>query len=196
MGLRFRRTSVLERAAEGEQHQALLIVRLRIERLPELDAQRPHGRQPAYTGPGREAGVVERDRLVGPVRIAGVHEDDALQPDRLDEGEDDLVVEDDLLAAPDRRRGDHPPEGVLGVFARPERARLVTADGVDTAREVPLQERKIVSRETSIADAVAEGATQGVGEVAERLRVQERVVPAITGLELHEALAPEARDLE
>ena len=171
-------------------------MRFRIERLSELDAQRPHGRQPAQTGACREAGVVERDRLVGAVGVARIREDDPLQPDRLYEREDDLVVEDDLFAAPDRRRGYHPPESILALFARPERARLEAADGVDAAGEVPLEEGQIVSRETAITEAVAEGATQGVGEVAERLRVQERVVPAIAGLELHETLAPEPRDLE
>src|SRR5213594_50578 len=120
MTLRFPRLSVLERAAEGEQQQALLIVRLRIERLPELDAQRPYGRQPAQAGPRREAGVAERDRLLGPVGVACVREDDTLQPDGLYQREDDLVVEDDLLGASDRCRGDHPSERILALFAGSE----------------------------------------------------------------------------
>ena len=38
--------------------------------------------------------------------VAGIEEDDALQAERLDDREDDLVVEDELLAAADRVAAD------------------------------------------------------------------------------------------
>src|SRR5262252_3277036 len=196
MTLRFPRSSVLERPAEREQQEALLIVRLGIERLPQLDAQRPHGREPAHAGPRREAGVVERDRLVGPVGVARVGEDDPLEADRLHEGEDDLVVENDLLAAPDRRVRDHPSQGILAVLAGPQRPCLEPADGVDATREVALEEWQVVPPEAAVPDPVAERAAERVGEVTERLRVQERVVQALAGLEFRELLAAQSRRLD
>src|SRR6184192_4550494 len=95
-----------------------------MERLPELDAQRADGGEPAHPGPGREAGLVEREALIRAVGVAGVDEQHALQPDALYDREDDLVVHDPLLAAADRRGRDDAPEDVLARLARPEGARL------------------------------------------------------------------------
>src|SRR6266566_937001 len=72
-------SSVLERRPEREQHEALLIVGLGVERLPELDAQRADGREPAHPGPRREAGLVPRDALVRAVSVAGVDEQHTLE---------------------------------------------------------------------------------------------------------------------
>src|SRR5581483_5554356 len=85
-------SSILEGPAEREAEQLFLVAGLLVERLPELDPQRPHRREPSDTRAGRVARVAQRDPLVAPVGVAGVEEHDALQPEALHEGEDDLVV--------------------------------------------------------------------------------------------------------
>src|SRR5262245_41010364 len=110
--------SELERPSEREQYQALLIVGLGVECLPELDAEGTHGRQPADARAHRVAGGVEREPVgardvVATVGVAGVDEHHTLQPDALRDREDDLVVQDDLAAAADRVGGDHASERVL-----------------------------------------------------------------------------------
>src|SRR5207249_1016486 len=138
------------------------------------------------------ARLVDRDALVRAVGVAGVDEDDALQTDALHDREDDLVVEDRLLAAADGRGRDRAPEDVLARLARSERAGLEAADRADAAREVALEERQLVRVHPALAEeAVADGTADRVGEVTQRLRAQERVVPALARLALHEALAAE-----
>src|SRR5262249_9682384 len=153
------------------------------------DAQRADGRQPACPGSGREARLAHRETLVGAVGVARVDEHDALEPDALDQGEDDLVVQDVLLAAADRGRRHDPPEDVLPLLARPERAVLEAADRADATGEVALEERQVVALEPAVAEPVAERGAERVREVAERLRAQERVVPPLASLRLREALA-------
>src|SRR5207245_7135119 len=96
---------------------------------------------------------------------------------------------DHLLAPPARRRRDDAAEHVLPIPARDESAAVDAADGADPAGKVALEERDIVAGEPAVADAVADGAPQGVGEVAELLGAQEGVVPALAPLDLREALA-------
>src|SRR5579885_3578019 len=157
-----------------------------------LHAQRPHRREPAEAAARRQPRLAERRPVGRRIGVAGVREDDALQPDALHDRKDDLVVEDDLLAAADRRPGDHPAEAVPRLFDGPQRERLEAADRVDAAREVALEERQRVAVEPLVAEPPAEVAAERVGEVAERLRVQEGVVPPLAGLDLRELLPPEA----
>src|SRR5579885_3502738 len=184
--------SHLERPAEGEQQQAPLVRTLRVEGHAHLHAQRPHRREPAEAAARRQPRLAERRPVGRRIGVAGVREDDALQPDALHDRKDDLVVEDDLLAAADRRPGDHPAEAVPRLFDGPQRERLEAADRVDAAREVALEERQRVAVEPLVAEPPAEVAAERVGEVAERLRVQEGVVPPLAGLDLRELLPPEA----
>src|SRR5262245_30949447 len=128
----------LEWSAEREEHQALLIALLRVERQPELDAQRANRRQPTHAAARGAAGRVERAARLGRVGVAGVEEDHALQADALQQGKDDLVVEDHLLAAADRRSLHHLAELVAGQLARAHGARLEAADRADAAGEIPL----------------------------------------------------------
>src|SRR5262245_6285386 len=158
---------VLERSAEGEEHEARLVLRLGVECLAELDPQRPDRREPADAGARREAGVVERERL--PVRkavgVAGVDEDDAFQPDALHDREDDLVVEDDLRAAAHGRIGDHVAEDVLAILARAEGPGLEAPDAVDAAGEVALEQRELVAFEARVAPSIAALRPQRVREI-------------------------------
>src|SRR5205823_1109976 len=66
----------------------------------------------------------------------------------------------------------------------------------DAAREVALEERQRVLVDPAAAEEpVAERAAEGVREVAERLRAEEGVVPALACFRLEEAFAAEPRDL-
>src|SRR5262245_8069257 len=144
--------SELVRATEREQQHLLLVTRFGVERKAELDAQRPEGRQPAHPATGGVACIVDDVVLIATIRVAGVEEDDALQPDRLHEREDDLVIQDELRAAADRRARVRSPASVLAELARAERARLEAADRVDAAREVALEERELVSVDPVVTD--------------------------------------------
>src|SRR5436190_11106577 len=187
--------SILERAPEREVQQALLIMGLGVERLRELDPQRPDRREPAHSGAGGQARLVPGEALVGGVGVAGIGEHDALETDALHDGEDDLVIDDGFLVAADRRRRDHLPVDVLPRLARTERARLEAADRADPAREVALEERERILVDAAVAEeAVAERPAERIGEVTDRLRVQERVVPALARFRLQELLAAEPRD--
>src|SRR6185295_829051 len=65
------------------------------------------------------------------------------------------------------------------------------------AREVALEERQLVLVHAALAEEpVADGAAEGVREVAEPLRAEEGVIPALRGLRLEEPLAAEPRDLQ
>src|SRR5215470_19194574 len=89
-----------------------LVSYLGVQGEAELDAQWPDRREPADATADREAHLVPRDTLRDRKGVTSIEEDDALEPQRLDDREDDLVVEDELLAAADRVGGDlHPLVG-------------------------------------------------------------------------------------
>src|SRR5262245_11322587 len=188
--------SELVRATEREQQHLLLVTRFGVERESELHAQRPEWRQPSHPATSRVARIVDDVVLVAAIRVAGVEEDDPLEPDRLHEREDDLVVQDELRAAADRCVRVRGAAGVLAELAGAERARLEAADRVDAAREVALEERELVPVDPVVTDAVRTRSPERVGEVPEPLRAQERVVPPRPRLRLEELLAAEAGDLD
>src|SRR5438067_6399433 len=172
-----------------------------MERLPELDAQRTDGGEPAHPGPGREAGLVPREALVRAVGVAGVDEKHALQTDALHDREDDLVVDDPLLAAADRRGRDDAPEDVLARLARPEGARLEAADRADAAREVALEERQLVAVDAALAEEPVAQRAAAVEVVEAELRTEgarphrERRVAEVRLGEGEDDVAPDRADV-
>ena len=151
---------VLERPAEREEHQALPVVGfLASSGMPSSIRSGPSGDSQRTPAPAATRVSSMRDALVGAVGVAGVDEDHALQADALHDREDDLVVEDDLLAAADRRRVDDAGRSVFLRSSRgPSVRRLEAADRVDAAREVALEERQLVAVEARVAEAVADRA--------------------------------------
>src|SRR5690348_17329595 len=81
-----------ERCTEREQHQALLVLLLGVEREADLDAQRPERREPAQPETDGVAQVAEIDAVVVRECVAGVEEDHTLDAGVLDDREDQLVV--------------------------------------------------------------------------------------------------------
>src|SRR5262245_208885 len=186
----------LERSTERELDEARPVVLLRVERFGQLHPQGAERRQPAYARARCIARVVQaRVPVRIAVGVAGVEEHHALQPDRLDEREDDLVVEDDLLAAADRIGGDLLPEPVEGGFPRPHRPGLEAANRIDAAGKVALEQRQRFAVEPRAAPPPSDVGAERVREVAERLGVQEGVVEALLGFRLDELFATEAGEL-
>src|SRR3989442_1326877 len=64
------------------------------------------------------------------------------------------------------------------------------------AGKAALEGGEILAGGPAVAEAVADGAPQGICEVAERLGAQEGVVPALAALDLREALAAEPGGFE
>src|SRR5262249_56577262 len=116
--------------------------------------------------------------------------------DALHDREDHLVVQDDLRGAADGRGGEDLAARVLLRLKWTEGAGLETPDRVDATREVALEQRQLVAVDAGVADAVRDIRAERVGEVAETLRAQEGVVPALARLGLDEALAAETCDLD
>src|SRR3972149_3452757 len=94
-------SSFSRRPAEGKQNGLGVVSHPGIERKTDLAAQRTDRRKPANPEAGGGAQLVEPDSLRPRERLPGVEEDDPLQPERPDQGKDDLVVEDQLLTATD-----------------------------------------------------------------------------------------------
>src|SRR4029453_1316276 len=135
--------SELEGPAEREQEQLLLIAGFGVEREAYFHPQRPQGRQPSHAAAGGVARVVDDVVLLAAVCVAGVDEDPALQPDRLHERKDHLVVDDDLRAAADGCARERLAPGVLAELPRSQGARLEAANRVDASRKGALEERQV-----------------------------------------------------